>query len=96
MSPQISPVESVYQERVLTFVSEDGLTLNVINIRSRLRAPSRCSVLLVHGAGGSADIFRGPVSQTIVAVLVEAGYGVWLENWRRPDTPTHRHTDAPI
>lgn len=82
MSAQITLGESVYDERVVPFATEDGLTLNLINIRSRLRAPSRCPVLLVHGAGVSADIFRAPVAQTIVDALIEAGYDVWLENWR--------------
>jgi hypothetical protein len=39
-------------------------------------------VLLVHGAGVRANIFRAPVETTIVDYLVERGYDVWLENWR--------------
>jgi hypothetical protein len=39
-------------------------------------------VLLIHGAGVRADIFRPPTASTIVDVLVEGGYDVWLENWR--------------
>jgi len=38
--------------------------------------------LLVHGAGVRANIFNPPTSKNIVAMLAEAGYDVWLENWR--------------
>jgi hypothetical protein len=39
-------------------------------------------VLLVHGAGVRAEIFRAPVETTVVDYLVDHGYEVWLENWR--------------
>jgi hypothetical protein len=39
-------------------------------------------VLLVHGAGVRANIFRAPVATTLVDYLVDHGYDVWLENWR--------------
>ena len=47
--------------------------------RSRPRGP----VLLRHGTGVRANLFYGsPMRTTLVDVLVEEGYDVWLENWR--------------
>ena len=51
---------------------------HVTGPRPAVRGP----VLLVHGAGVRADIFRPPGQQTLVDVLVDEGYDVWLENWR--------------
>ncbi len=68
-------------ERVVPFATEDGFRLNVINVRGA-REPRRGPVLLVHGAGVRANIFRAPVQPTIVDVLIDRGYDVWLENWR--------------
>lgn len=39
-------------------------------------------MLLVHGAGVRANIFRAPTGANVVDVLVEAGFDVWLVNWR--------------
>ncbi len=39
-------------------------------------------MLLVHGAGVRANIFRPPGQRTLVDALVDDGYDVWLENWR--------------
>ena len=50
--------------------------------RIRPSAATRGPVLLVHGAGVRANIFRAPVQTTIVDYLLDRGYDVWLENWR--------------
>lgn len=75
-----------YQERVIHFAAGDGFPLNLINVRGdNVRgdsAPTRGPVLLVHGAGVRASIFRAPVEVTLVDALVAEGYDVWLENWR--------------
>jgi len=68
-------------DRVVPFPTEDGLELNLINVRGE-REPTMGPVILVHGAGVRANVFRAPVETTIVDVLVEKGYDVWLENWR--------------
>jgi hypothetical protein len=68
-------------ERVVPFRARDGLQLNLINIRGSGR-PEKGPILLVHGAGVRANIFRAPSGRNIVDVLVDAGYDVWLENWR--------------
>jgi hypothetical protein len=76
----------------MPFVAGDGLTCNLINVRG-LREPTRGPILLVHGAGVRASIFRPPAGPSIVDALVDHGYDVWLENWRAsidlpPDTWT--------
>lgn len=81
MSPQNPFNAAVYDERVVPFVTEDGLMLHLVNIRG-LTAPHKCPVLLVHGAGVRANIFRAPVEKSIVDALIDEGYDVWLENWR--------------
>jgi len=68
-------------ERVVPFRARDGFAANVINVRGSER-PEKGPVLLVHGAGVRANIFRAPSGRNIVDSLVEAGYDVWLENWR--------------
>jgi hypothetical protein len=70
-----------YRERVVPFVAGDGMQLNLIHVRGQ-KEPSRGPVLLVHGAGVRANIFRPPVATSLVDVLVADGYDVWLENWR--------------
>jgi hypothetical protein len=68
-------------ERLVPFTAGDGTELNLINVRGR-HAPAKGPVLLVHGAGVRANIFRAPTRRSLVDVLVEEGYDVWLENWR--------------
>jgi hypothetical protein len=68
-------------ERVVPFRARDGFEANLINVRGS-SAPERGPVLLVHGAGVRANIFRAPSGENIVDALLAAGYDVWLENWR--------------
>lgn len=68
-------------DRIVEFRAGDGLPLNLINVRGD-RPPTREPVLLVHGAGVRGNIFRAPVRTTVVDALLDAGYDVWLENWR--------------
>lgn len=69
-------------ERIVPFTAGDGVALNLINVRSSTPAPHRGPVIVVHGAGVRANIFRAPGQATIVDALAAAGYDVWLENWR--------------
>lgn len=68
-------------ERVIPFTAGDGFKLNLIHIESD-KEPTRCPILLVHGAGVRANIFRAPDTIGIVDCLINEGYDVWLENWR--------------
>lgn len=68
-------------DRVVPFRAGDGRDANVINVRGPNR-PELGPVLLVHGAGVRANIFRAPSGRNIVETLLDAGYDVWLENWR--------------
>lgn len=70
-----------YTERVVPFTAGDGMRCTLIHIRGK-RTPDKGPVLLVHGAGVRANIFRAPVETTIVDALIADGYDVWLENWR--------------
>ncbi|MGH8306823.1 MAG: alpha/beta fold hydrolase [Gammaproteobacteria bacterium] len=69
------------KEQVIPFAAGDGLQCNLIHMLSERPSP-KGPVLLVHGAGVRANIFLPPVQTTLVDFLAEAGYDVWLENWR--------------
>ncbi len=68
-------------DEIVPFVGADGTRCNLVHVRSPV-PPTRPPVLLVHGAGVRANIFRAPVETTLVDRLVSEGYDVWLENWR--------------
>ena len=72
---------SEIEQVVLPFTAGDGMALNLLHVRGP-RPASRGPVLLVHGAGVRANLFRPPVETTIVQALLAHGYDVWLENWR--------------
>jgi alpha/beta hydrolase fold len=69
------------QQTVVPFAAGDGMPLNLIHMHGP-HPPNRGAVLLVHGAGVRANLFRPPVETSIVTALLEHGYDVWLENWR--------------
>jgi pimeloyl-ACP methyl ester carboxylesterase len=76
-----SRFKAAQTERVIPFRAGDGFQCNLLRV-SGSKPPSRGPVLLVHGAGVRANIFRAPVQTTIVDFLIDRGYDVWLENWR--------------
>jgi hypothetical protein len=85
-------VNARYHESVVPFTAGDGLQCNLIRVQPERPAP-KGPVLLVHGAGVRANIFRAPVPTTIVDYLLDNGYEVWLENWRASiDLPPNRWT----
>lgn len=63
------------------FPAGDGLPLTLIRVRGS-DEPTKGPVLLVHGAGVRAELFRPPVRRTLVDALVADGWDVWLLNWR--------------
>src|SRR5262245_48172719 len=69
------------RERLVPFTAGDGFACQLIHVEGD-RPPTRGPVLLVHGAGVRANIFRAPVDKGIVDLLLDRGFDVWLENWR--------------
>lgn len=83
---------TVVSERLVPFTTADGVHCNLINVRGA-KAPAKRPVLLVHGAGVRANIYRAPSGGTLVDSLLDAGHDVWLENWRASiDVPHNRWT----
>lgn len=78
--------------KLYPFEAGDGFACNLLRAE-RDTAPTRGPVLLVHGAGVSAQIFMPPNQKTLVDCLLEEGYDVWLENWRASiDLPPNEYT----
>lgn len=79
-------------DHVVAFTAGDGRALNLVHVTNG-RARTRGPVLLVHGAGVRANIFRAPSGGTIVDALLAEGWDVWLENWRASiDLPRNHWT----
>jgi pimeloyl-ACP methyl ester carboxylesterase len=79
-------------DRIVPFVAGDGMACNLIHVRGD-STPHKGPVLLVHGAGVRANIFRPPVNTSFVDFLLANGYDVWLENWRASiDLPPNEWT----
>lgn len=64
----------------IEFDALDGFKCNLKHFISS--NPTKGPVLLVHGAGVSSNIFNPPRETNIIHMLADAGYDVWLENWR--------------
>ncbi|HST60314.1 MAG TPA: hypothetical protein VLK84_16525 [Longimicrobium sp.] len=80
--PAIAPSRTFRTtDRHVAFEAGDKKQLNLIHVQGT-RTPHKGPVLLVHGAGVRANIFRAPVRATVVDLLLDAGYDVWMENWR--------------
>lgn len=85
-------IRAPLRERTVALQAGDGRPCNLINYRGE-REPHRGPVLLVHGAGTHAGIFRPPTARTLVDELVADGYDVWNFNWRASiDFPANKWT----
>jgi pimeloyl-ACP methyl ester carboxylesterase len=70
-----------WTENTIPFTADDGYQCNLIHVEGA-KSATKGPVILVHGAGVRANIFRSPVASTVVDALIEDGFDVWLENWR--------------
>lgn len=59
----------------------DGVPITLIRVHGGAE-PTRGPVLLAHGVGMRAELFRPPAVRSLVDVLLEGGWDVWLLNWR--------------
>jgi hypothetical protein len=76
-----APAAKPWREDVTPFEAKDGFQCNLVHVQGSVE-PRKGPVLIVHGAGVRANLFRAPVETSIVDYLIERGYDVWLENWR--------------
>ena len=80
---------------VHSFAAIDGFKCNLLRLKNNNNI-TRGPVLLVHGAGVRANIFNPPNEKTLIQCLAEAGYDVWLENWRASIDCTPNQWDLDI
>ncbi|GAA2758355.1 alpha/beta fold hydrolase [Actinopolymorpha rutila] len=67
------------------FRALDGVPLTLVHVEAEEgsgRTARRGPVLVVHGSGVRAELFRPPLERTFVDALLAAGWDVWLLNWR--------------
>ncbi len=69
-----------HQFESIEFDAYDGKKCNLKHLKNH--TPTRCPVVLVHGAGVRGNIFNPPSENNIISMLAREGYDVWLENWR--------------
>jgi hypothetical protein len=72
---------TVHSFAIYPFRAYDGFVCNLWRLKNDAATP-RGPVMLVHGAGVSANIFNPPTPTNVIEALAHAGYDVWLENWR--------------
>lgn len=86
--PQGSPVE------IVEFKAGDGMPLKLRHRSGKSGSKSE-PVVVVHGAGVRSGIFQPPVATTFVDALIDAGFDVWLLDWRASiDLPPNEWTLA--
>lgn len=81
--PTTQTTAAEHHTEIRQFQADDGLPLSLVHVSNpRLGAAPRGPVLLVHGAGVRAELFRPPLPRTLVDALLDGGWDVWLLNWR--------------
>ena len=89
------PEQPALERQILPFAVRDlAFPLNVHHLRRAGTEASGDPVLLIPGSGVRANMFYGQPSGTSLAMhLLEAGFDVWVENWRASiDLPGNRYT----
>jgi pimeloyl-ACP methyl ester carboxylesterase len=81
----------------IDFTTSDGIKLNFRRLRPKDGTDPKGPVMMVHGAGMRWELFRAPIDPdedvTLPVKLSEAGYDVWLLNWRASmDVPANQWT----
>jgi len=77
----LTPAMSNHSFDVIPFEANDGFKCNLWRLKHN-HSKHRGPVVLVHGAGVSANIFNPPNEINLLDMLSDAGYDVFLENWR--------------
>ncbi len=68
---------------VVRYLTEDGVEQNLHHLRRESMPAVARPVLLSHGAGLRAQLFYGqPSGYSLAEALLDAGYDVWVQNWR--------------
>lgn len=70
-----------HRTEVVPLTAGDGTPLSLVHVRAPFE-PWRGPVLLVHGSGVRAELFRPPIPHTLVDGLLDEGWDVWMLNWR--------------
>lgn len=82
MTATTTITRSDHRTEVVPLAAGDGAPISLLHVRVRGLEPDRGPVMVVHGAGVRAELFRPPTPRTIVDALLEEGWDVWLLNWR--------------
>ncbi len=90
MSTATSPARARYtrpgtrgqETEIIPFEADDGVPLTMLHVTRPGTETPRGPVMLVHGAGVRAEIFRPPLEHTLVDALLDDGFDLWLVNWR--------------
>ncbi|GCE76309.1 alpha/beta fold hydrolase [Cellulomonas biazotea] len=80
-APRGTVTRADHRSEVVPLTARDGTLLNLVHVRGP-HEPWRGPVMLAHGSGVRAELFRPPLPRTLVDVLLEDGWDVWLLNWR--------------
>lgn len=80
-APRGTVTRADHHSEVVPLTARDGTLLNLVHVRGP-HEPWRGPVMLAHGSGVRAELFRPPLPRTLVDVLLEDGWDVWLLNWR--------------
>lgn len=83
---------ATHTDETFPLQTADGVPCFVTHVHGP-KKPTKGAVMLVHGVGVRNEIWRPPNPYTLVDALHDAGYDVWMENWRASmDVPNNTWT----